>query len=432
MNELKKLENGEMHALDPRWELVQRVAASTGFRKAARVRDFLLYVCARALEQHTDEITEQQVGTHVFGRPADYNPGDDNVVRAQARVLRTKLEQYFAGVEGHAEPIVITIPKGTYVPEFEPRPAAVPILEHPPAVAPPLDSPRFSAAVVTLSILAAFLTAACIWLVLDRTGSRANRASASFTAFWDAAMPNDQQTVIVVSDHIYGLLQEAAGIPIPLSEYLSGDYQTQAKKLSEASGLESIVPGFSQLHLTGLYSVTDVGLLIGLRQQAAARAKVSSARYLHMQDFNASNAILIGTQHTNPWVELFNRNLNFQFEWDFAAKDNYCLNRAPRAGEQSQYRSSLSGATRIVYGGLAFVPTLTRRGNALLISGTTMAASEISTGFIANEKLCRPFLDRLMKESGGKLPYFEVLLKTTSVAGQASLPEVVAYRTIAQ
>ena len=245
-------------------------------------------------------------------------------------------------------------------------------------------------------------------------------------------MPNDQQTVIVVSDHIYGLLQEAAGTPIPLSEYLSGDYQTQAKKLSEESGLEAIVPGFSRLHLTGLYSVTDVGLLIALRPQAAARAKVSSARYLHMQDFNASNAILIGTQHTNPWVELFNRNLNFQFEWDFAAKDNYCLNRSPRAGEQSQYRSSLSGATRIVYGGLAFVPTLTRRGNALLISGTTMAASEISTGFIANEKLCRPFLDRLMKEAGGKLPYFEVLLKTTSVASQASLPEVVAYRTIAQ
>src|SRR5258705_3664842 len=126
MNELKKVEDGELYSLDPRWELVQRVAASTGFRKAARVRDFLLYVCARALEQHTDEITEQQVGTHVFGRPADYNPGDDNVVRAQARVLRTKLEQYFAGEEGHAEPILITIPKGAYVPVFEPRSVAAP------------------------------------------------------------------------------------------------------------------------------------------------------------------------------------------------------------------------------------------------------------------------------------------------------------------
>src|SRR6266576_1909887 len=99
MNELKKVEDGELRSParsradpgeDPRRELVQRVAASSGFRKAARVREFLLYVCARVLDQHTDEITEQQIGTHVFGRPAGYNPGDDNVVRAQARVLRSK------------------------------------------------------------------------------------------------------------------------------------------------------------------------------------------------------------------------------------------------------------------------------------------------------------------------------------------------------
>jgi hypothetical protein len=434
MNELKKLENAEIHSLDPRWELVQRVAASTGFRRAARVRDFLLYVCERALEHHTDEITEQQIGTHVFGRPADYNSGDDNVVRAQARVLRTKLEQYFAGNEGHAEPIVITIPKGTYVPVFESRPAEAATLPSPAEIAIRPAVPGFSRAVVVLSILVVVLIGACVWLVAERTGLRTNRsnASTSFTALWDAVMPQDQQTLIVVSDHTYGLLQEAAGRPIPLSEYLSGDYEAQARQLSQARGLEAIVPGFSQLHLTGLYSVTDVALLVALRPQAAARSKVSSARFLHMQDFNSGNAILIGTNHTNPWVELFNRNLNFQFEWDFTDKDNYCVNRSPRAGEQPEYRASLSGSTRTVYGGIAFLPTLTRRGNALIVSGTSMAGNEISAGFITNEKLSRPFLDRLIAESGGKLPYFEVLLKTTSVGSQASQPEVVAYRTVAQ
>jgi hypothetical protein len=433
MNELKKLENAEIHSLDPRWELVQRVSASTGFRKAARVRDFLLYVCARALDHHTDEITEQQIGTHVFGRPADYNSGDDNVVRAQARVLRTKLEQYFTGPEGHNEPIVITIPKGTYVPVFGARHAEAPAIHSPAELAPPLAARGFPLAVLVLSILVMVLVGACVWLVADRAGSRANRSSAStsFTSMWDAVMSADQPTLIVVSDHTYGLLQEAGGKPIPLSEYLSGDYEAQARQLSEANGLEAILPGFAQLHLTGLYSATDVGLLVALRPQAAAHAKVSSARFLHMQDFNSGNTILIGTQHTNPWVELFSRNLNFQFEWDFTNKDNYCVNRSPRAGEQPEYRASLSGATRTVYGGIAFLPTLTRRGNALLVSGTSMAGSEISAGFITNEKLSRPFLDRLIAESGGKLPYFEVLLKTTSVGSQASQPEVVAYRTVA-
>src|SRR5712671_6561336 len=199
MNELKKVEDGELRSLDPRWELVQRVSASTGFRKAARVRDFLLYVCARVLEQHTDEITEQQIGTHVFGRPAGYNPGDDNVVRAQARVLRIKLEQYFAGEEGHAEPILITIPKGAYVPVFEPRPAL--------ALPQPVAIKRFSGVVMALSILVGLLVVICAWLVADRAGSRATRSNppTSFTSLWDAVMSRDQQTVIAVSDHTYGL-----------------------------------------------------------------------------------------------------------------------------------------------------------------------------------------------------------------------------------
>src|SRR5260370_1554385 len=272
MNELKKLEEGEVHSLDSRWELVQRVAASAGFRRAARAREFLLYVCARALEHHTDEISEQQIGTHVFGRPADYNSGDDNVVRAQARVLRTKLEQYFAGEEGHAEPIVITIPKGTYVPVFELRPAVVSPSPSLVEVATPLSIPRrFPLAIVVLSVLVALLIGACSWLVAERAGSRTSRSNAtSFTSMWDTVMSQDQQTLIVISDHTYGLLQEVAGRPIPLSEYLSGDYEAQAKQLSQQHGLEAIVPGFAELHLTGLYSATAVALLSTLRPQAPA------------------------------------------------------------------------------------------------------------------------------------------------------------------
>jgi hypothetical protein len=257
-----------------------------------------------------------------------------------------------------------------------------------------------------------------------RTGAAAPQSS--FTTLWNSVFSRDQQTLVVISDHTYGLLQEAAGKPIPLSDYLSGGYETEAKKLSEAAGFEAIVPGFSQLHLTGLYSATDAGLLIGLRPPGAGHLRVSSARYLHMQDFQSGNVILVGTGHTNPWVELFEKNLNFQTEWDFTNRDNFSINRAPRPGELREYRASAN----TVYGGVAFVPTLTRRGNALLIFGASMAGSETSAGFITNEKLSRPFLDRLTAESQGKLPYFEVLLKTTSVASQASQPEVVAYRRV--
>ena len=56
--------------------------------------------------------------------------GEDSIVRSQARFLRQRLEEYFA-TEGRDEPIRLTIPKGSYVPEFhfregvaiEPEPA---------------------------------------------------------------------------------------------------------------------------------------------------------------------------------------------------------------------------------------------------------------------------------------------------------------------
>lgn len=107
-------------AARPREELVFRVASSVTFEKAPRLRAFFLHVCRCALDDKPDEATEQQIAIYVYGRQPGYNSNDDNIVRSQARVLRMKLEHHFAN-EGKDEPVVITIPKGQYLPIFEPR-----------------------------------------------------------------------------------------------------------------------------------------------------------------------------------------------------------------------------------------------------------------------------------------------------------------------
>ena len=106
--------------------LVRRVAASETFEKSPRLRAFFLHVCRCALEEKSEEATEQQIGIYVYGRPPGYNPNEDNIVRSQARVLRMKLEHHFAH-EGRDEAYVITIPKGRYMPVFEPRVVAPPL-----------------------------------------------------------------------------------------------------------------------------------------------------------------------------------------------------------------------------------------------------------------------------------------------------------------
>ncbi|HUA58995.1 MAG TPA: malectin domain-containing carbohydrate-binding protein [Verrucomicrobiae bacterium] len=107
-------------AVRSREELVRRVASSGTFEKSLRLRAFFLYVCQCALDNQKEAATEQQIGIHVYDRQPGYNPNEDNIVRSQARLLRMKLEHYFAN-EGKEEPVIISIPKGRYLPLFEPR-----------------------------------------------------------------------------------------------------------------------------------------------------------------------------------------------------------------------------------------------------------------------------------------------------------------------
>src|SRR5215813_10638685 len=110
---------------DSRWALTQRIINSPHFVKSSRLKDFLLYVCRCALENRLDEISEQKIGERGFERARDYNPTEDNIVRSQARLLRRKLEDYFAS-EGEQEPVILRVPKGGYAPEFVERSAPAP------------------------------------------------------------------------------------------------------------------------------------------------------------------------------------------------------------------------------------------------------------------------------------------------------------------
>src|SRR6266851_2681828 len=106
--------------LKERRALLQRVSWSRHIEKSGRIRDFLLFVCERALEEPSVEIHEQEIGYRVFGRTGDYDTTADNIVRVTASQTRKKLEQYFVA-EGASEPIILEIPKGKYTPVFRER-----------------------------------------------------------------------------------------------------------------------------------------------------------------------------------------------------------------------------------------------------------------------------------------------------------------------
>ncbi len=105
---------------DPRWLLAQRISISKSIGRSPLLSDFLLHVCDRHIRNKSSELTEQQIGVHVFGRREGYNSNDDNIVRNYARTLRKRVEEYFA-TEGRHEDLKLEIPRGAYVPVFYSR-----------------------------------------------------------------------------------------------------------------------------------------------------------------------------------------------------------------------------------------------------------------------------------------------------------------------
>ncbi|MCU0790083.1 MAG: hypothetical protein MUE79_03370 [Nitratireductor sp.] len=103
---------------------LQRILSSTQFDASERNRRFLTFVVEHAVQGHSDLVKAYTIATEVFGRGQDFDPQLDSIVRIEAGRLRRSLERYYL-TEGAADPIVISIPKGSYVPSFcESQPAA--------------------------------------------------------------------------------------------------------------------------------------------------------------------------------------------------------------------------------------------------------------------------------------------------------------------
>ncbi len=101
-------------------ETLERVLASNTFARSDRARKLLHYLVEREQAGEAETLKGYSIAVDVFGKDADFDSSTDAVVRVQARRLRDLLEQYFA-TEGRTAPLRILIPRGSYVPVYEPN-----------------------------------------------------------------------------------------------------------------------------------------------------------------------------------------------------------------------------------------------------------------------------------------------------------------------
>lgn len=100
---------------------LERILMSRCFRSRLILRKFLNYIVQETLAGRKADITQYAIATKGLGKPTDFLAGESPLIRVQAGRLRAQLVEYYA-TEGRFNPIQISLPLGSYTPEFQSPP----------------------------------------------------------------------------------------------------------------------------------------------------------------------------------------------------------------------------------------------------------------------------------------------------------------------
>lgn len=474
----KPIYGNEADREDPRWLLVERVAASRSLGHSPRLAEFLRYIVDCTVRDQHEQISEQQIGVRVFGRAEGYDSNNDNIVRNYARTLRKRLDDYFRN-EGVDEPLTLMVPRGGYVPVFLPRDASelvqpadsqpadselaadtavlpMPSTSEPAGVSidpqrpqPTATLPKMDVSIQGRRSLAASPVVLALLLAIGAAGTagyfigwrqRQTNQYRSGSLLWSQLFTPSRDTYIVPSDGGLVMMQSFSREQVTLPEYMSGSYRSHAEidhgiqgllKNPSTDGATLLTHKVETLAARRYTSIVDLDLAAWVAQLSAVvpgHLVIRFARDLTIDDLRNANAVLIGSSDSNPWVSLFEPQLNFQFARgnEFGGSATI-VNTHPLPQEQKSYASITGDPENSTYGVIAYVPNLEGSGHVLLVEGVNMAATQAAANLLMDPGAMQGLLKRAL-DSHGNLQRFEVLLKTNSVASNASGVEVIGER----
>jgi hypothetical protein len=433
-------------SVDEKRALIDRIARSSHFKRSARLRDFLLYVGGQSLKDGCPEIHEQEVGTKVFGRPEAYDRGQDNIVRVSAMDLRKRIELYFAS-EGAHETFILEIPRGAYKPEFRRR---SPELQSGPAVSTEIPQPRDAVfpdtaappvserrnyslrlvwVTVSLGLVCLALTVA--YLLQFQQARAMHRlldpweGKPTVSTLWKDFVKPSQQTDVVLPDASLSIREELTGHPVSLSDYINRQYTNELESLPVSKDRRDDIMDIYSHNLVAFGDFRAAQRILAL-SPVGPSMHLTLSRFFQAESAKTDNLVLIGGKKANPWIYLFDDQMNFSLDFDAGSGLGYVANRRPRPGEAASYTPSSQYPNGFVgYSVVAYLPNPSHNGDVIIITGTDSDATSAAAEFLTSEQQLKRFQDTLHVQ---KFPYFEVLLKTSRLSGTSFNSEILAYR----
>lgn len=390
----------------------------------------LRYLARHVLDHPGAPIKEYQIATEVFGRSADFDPQLDSMVRVQAGRLRVKLSEYY-GLDGAEDPIIVELPKGTYVLAFHHR-AAMPARANGAgngaaaaghAAVSAAAGPRrnWIIAIASLTFLLAVAAVVILSLVSNRNSAQAGMSHdadsaaaqpASMRVFWNGFVSGQGEPWVIFSNAKF------VGRPDTGLRYYDSGKDRKNITIFD--------------HYTGVGEVLAVHTLDHLFDTFHRQIRVKRGSLFSLDDAKNNNLIFVGSPLENLTLLEIPGTDEFVFHrvtTGLRKGDPEIINVHPQSGEPKELLGTPGDLPLTEdYAVIALVKGLEPSQSVLILAGETTLGTQAAVEYVCNKNSVEQLLLRLSVSQTGQLKPFEAVIRVKVTRGVPVSTELVALR----
>jgi len=383
---------------------LDRMLTSQYFSHSKRFPMFLRFVVDHTLSGTADNIKERTLGIEIFGRDPDYDTASDPIVRVTAAEIRKRTAQYYQDPE-HKEELRITLPSGSYVPQFQ-WPAPDTAQSNPPidakasqvieeAVTPKKSGrQRLVAGGITCILIALIVGAFLEWQQMQR---------GAFETFWGPVLNSREPVLLCIADQLeYSVIAlRDAGAP--------------ERQIELKDNLTAVV-------IDDLNATVKVA---GILQSHAKQYSLKGEGATNLDELRHGPTVFVGA-FDNAWTLRLTNPLRYHFANDPDMKRLWIVDSTAPGQSRWLIDRGVQMATNN-YRDYALVArfTDTNTGNlAVILAGVGRGGTRVAGEFLTDPSDLAE-LQRLAKAAGDK-KNMEVVLSTQIIDGEPGSPKIEA------
>jgi hypothetical protein len=397
---------------------VERILSSATLHGSESLCKLLRYLGDHSVDHPGVSLKEYQIATEVFGRPADFDPQVDSTIRVQAGRLRSKLAAYYSS-EGGDDPIVLEMPKGSYLLSFHHRTDLKTRLLPSLGVGTAKDRPSSPLGSLTMVLVVLLIGAVGTigYLVAGRGSPKVELngieqpVPAVFATFWKAFLSRTEDPWVIFSNGAF------VGRPETGMRYFDR---------TRDSG-EVILD-----HYTGVGEVLAVHELDRVFGSLHRQIRVKRGSLFSLDDAKNHDLIFVGSPAENLTLREIPGTHEFIFQRLSSGprkNDLAIANVHPKAGEPANFLGSPpNGSLQEDYAVVALMRGLNPSESVMILAGTTTLGTQAAVEYVCQQSSLEHLLPQLKRSDAGELKPFEAVLRVKIARGVPVESSVVAVR----